>query len=740
MKTALPAPAYPNEPTWMWTEEEHPNQTVLFRATVQIPPATTSVSLEIAAQTRYFAWLNGRYVGQGPCPTPWPDNIVDTYAVSPEGDSLSIAIIVYHYGVPTQSHPFSPPGLWCRLHGHQDGSREEIKMPLDQWHCLKQGGWLSTRLRRTWATAWMEQFDSSRHPEHWEAADFDHSHWPAVREVNRKGTTLSPRLTPGLREWAAPPRRLLKAAHVSREAPIADEGEGLLSKWLDEEAWDILPDEQLQQLRRQWETNKGIEIAASGDGLALLFDMGAEVSGQTEFVVKAKSGTVDHYGAELLRDGRPWAFRGNAEYATRWTASGRNPHFRTLNYNGFRYLLIVLRPDKSPMHFKYAGAWRREADIHPVSYRSDDPELQRLWDVSIRTIKVSTQETCIDCPTREQALFIADGLWNALWTMKLFHEPRYFEHFFEVISKSQHDNGLMPSALFSSLDPPHYLLDFCLIQVWAVDIYRRAQPGKMDIVKAALPRAEKTLRWFQSLVTGAGIIEAEPLVRENYPGGDFQIVFIDHPGLWHPFSHPGLERSTRQFGLNAFLIIALDAFYAAASACGYQHTLDASILASAKLRQRCQDLFWNESRQYYADCLAADNALKGWSAQSQILAILSGVITGEASRDLMARLIAHRTHPQLCRCTPYFWIYYSEALIVTGHQDQVMPLMREAWSGMNNDPETTTWWETFEGSPNDTRCHPWSALPAWHLQPVGAEFRLCPPAEETVKASAMSSS
>ncbi len=723
MKHALSAIPLPEAPTWLWTSETHPNQTVLFRARITGLERYEALSVQIAASTRYYAWANDRYLGQGPCPCPWPGSYVDTRTVDDTPATLNLAILVHHYGVKTQSHADCLPGLWCRLLGKREGRWEAIDIPGDAWSCHQQGGWISTRLRRTWATGWMEQFDSAKHPHGWEKPDFDDADWPSASIIERPDSTLLPRLTPPLREWAMPATTLRAAARVSTEAVIGDTGEGQLGKILDEEPWEHLP---VKPLQSAWDSGEGIVVNPGDGGLALFFDLGEEVVGQTEFTVKANSGIVDTYGAEVLRDERPWAFRGNAEYATRWLASGTDGSFRTLNYNGFRYLLIVLRPDNSPMHLKALSAWRREADITPTqAYQSDDTELQRLWDVSIRTLQVSTQETSVDCPTREQALFIADGQWNALWLSKLFDEPAFFEHFLEVTRLSQHDNGLMPSAMFSSLEPPHFLLDFCLISVWAVDVFRRAHPERLDTVRRALPVAEKTLRWYQEHLGDSGLVETDPKIIENYPGGRFEIVFIDHPGLWHKFSHPGIERARRMLGLNAFLAIALDGFYASVEACDYTHSLDSDVMDSENIRRACQAQFWDEERQYFADCRDEENALLGWSAQSQVLAILAGIVTGEDARALMERLIADRKNPQLCRCTPYFWVYFAEALILTGHEDDVVPLMQEAWAIMSDDPETTTWWESFEGRDTDTRCHPWSAVPAWILHGEGLSFRLC---------------
>ncbi|MBC2600413.1 alpha-L-rhamnosidase-related protein [Puniceicoccus vermicola] len=714
----------PESVQWTWADQEHPNQTVLFRTRITGLEDYGKIAVQITAQTRFYLYANGEYLGQGPCPSIWPDSTYNSYSVEASEGVLNLAVIVHSYGVRTQSHALAPAGLWARLIGLRDGSWMPIEIVPEAWKHCPQGGWISTQLRRTWATGWMEQFDSAKHPEGWLDPDFDDSSWTTATRVGRPGSTLSPRMTPDLREYSVPATRLRAVAKVSNRAPITDEGEGQLAKILDEEAWQP---KEIAPYQSDWDQGRGIRIPAGEEGLALMFDLGEEMVGQTEFSVEAASGIVDHYGAELLRDGRPWAFRGNAEYATRWFASGRNPNFRTLNYNGFRYLLIVLRPDTSPMHLQSFGVWRREADIRPsLTFDSTDPEMQRLWDVSMRTLQVATQETNVDCPTREQALFIADGLWNALWIDQLFDEPSLFEHYLRIVAKAQHENGLMPSAVFSSLNPPHYLIDFCLIFVWGVDVYRRLHPERRDLVEELLPVAERTLRWAQDQIAESGLIEVDPLAIENYDGGRFEVVFLDHPTIWHTFSHPGIERSRIQLALNAFLAIAIDAFSASAEALGYAHRLDVQRLDAERIRKLCHERFWQAERGYYADCFnEEDNALKGWSAQTQVLAVLSGITGGDDAHQLMERLIRDWKHPNICRCTPYFWVYFAEALIVSGHSDQVMPLIREAWSVMTDDPETTTWWETFEGSDRDTRCHPWSALPAWFLQADGLNFRLC---------------
>lgn len=714
-----PPSNYPERPTWLWAAEQFPNQTILFRCKVTGLQDAEAIRIQITASTRYTLWIAGDYIAQGPGAAVWPESSVDTFNIPSKlmhQGTFTLSCLVHWYGVRTQSHPLGRPGLWFRIQTLKNQTWQDHDTCLENYKIHNQGGWLRDTARRTWATGWMENFDSAQHPHGWTRPDFDDSSWESATIVERDEICLAPRTTPYLKEWSEPVNNLLMAAEVSNNAPICANGSGL-TQALDEEQWAVISNERLARLKNSWEQNKALTLQPGEPALALCFDLDTEIAGQPEFNISAEDGVVDYYGAEVLRNGRPMAFKSNAEYANRYYPSLDSDDFRTINYNGFRYLLVVLRPSTSKMTLSRLHIWRRQAALSsPPPYHSTNAELTRLREISIRTLEISTQEVLVDCITREQSLYISDGIWNALWISKIFKEPRYLSHLFRSIQKRQNAEGLFPSAIFTSMEPPQYLIDYCLIYVWGIDLYRQ-ETDDPSLILDLLPSAEKVLHWFQKQTTDDGLIEIDPMLMECHPGGRIEIVFIDHPGVgWHEFSHPGIERSSRMLGLNAFLAIAIQAFNASADAVGYQSKLETHFLDASRLQRAARKYFWDQPNDRFADCIDGQGTLKGWSEQSQALATIAGFMSPDEAKAALTQTLEMRNSGQVCRCTPYTWIYLAQALEIAGMEDRIIPLMLEDWSKMTQDPSTTTCWESFEGVGGDTFCHPWSALPAWILR------------------------
>ncbi len=680
--------------------------------------------LQIAANTRYQLWVNGSYIGQGPCPAPKQQSIVDSFDITGE-ECLTIAVLVHYYGLNSQSHSNALPGLWAQVALHGNQTQRVISIPPDAWKYCSDNGWRSTQCRRSWATGWAEQYYASEYPEGWQSPDFNDRAWPSAKANRYSGYTLHARVVPMLKEWFMPAEKLISVAEVSATAPFPEDGSVKLGQILDTEDWKQLPIEPFQS---SWSSGAGITTPSKDRGLALVFDLGVNVSAQIQFQASADMGSVDGCGAERLIDERPQSFLKGADYACRWHAAENASAFRTINYNGFRYLLIVLRPAGSTITLSCAGAWRRQSDISLTSsFSTDDEELARLWQKSIHTIEIGTQETGVDCPTREQAFYIGDGLWHCLWLSKLYNEPSHLHHFFDAVVACQHDEtGLVSPAIYRAGEPYTFLLDYCLIYVWGIDVYRRAVPVDQERLHRILQSGERVLKWFEQHINTSGLLEVDPHIEASGGTQSYtQLLFIDHPGMgWHMKDEPGIHRSQQSLGLNAYLIIALQAFYQCAESTGYRHCLDKKKLCTAKLRDSCQNTFWNTDLQYFADCIDSDGMHKGWSEHSQCLAVLANLIDTEEAHDLMSRLIQQRSDASLCKGTPYMWIYHTEALYLSGHGDKAIDLIREAWSDMNNNPAVTTWWETFLGDELDSFCHPWSAVPAWVLHNQSEQFRI----------------
>lgn len=702
---------------WLWATEEYPNQTLLVRCLIDLDEAE-DIRLNISACNRYVLWVGSQYIGQGPCPAPWPECAVDTYKV-PQSEVrhgiLPISFIAHWYGVSTVSHPIGKPGWMIHLEIISNGAWRTVEIKPELFRIHQQGGWIAKAARRSWATGWMENFDASQHPHGWHKPEYDNSDWEIPIRVDRKEINHFSRPTPYLKEWMQSPGKLILAARTSAKTLIGKDGAGL-TKLLDEEPWDCLSTQELATLSKHWKSTNSISLRGGERDLALCFDLGTACTGHPEFLVECTDGVVDCYGAESLRNGRPWAFKGNAEYANRWFGAPKADAFRPINYNGFRYLLVVLRPGSSTMTLRHLGVWRRQANLpDSPKFAGSDNHQRRLWEISLHTLRISTQETLVDCPTREQGLYIGDGIWNGLWLAKLWNEPSYLAYTLKAIAKGQHCNGLFTSAIFASMDPPQYLLDYCLAFVWGMDIYRTL-PGEEALVNQLLPAAEKTLSWFQKHTNEHQLIRIDPIRINQEPGGEFQVVFLDHPGIgWHHFPHSDIERDKLQLGLQAFWIIAIEAFQQTSKAVAYKPTTSFNTFDIDLLRQSCRDTFFDPENLYIADCVDANGDRRGQSELSAALSILSGIVSVEEGRVMLQQMLAKRDDGVISPSTPYAWIYLSQAMKRCGMYNEILPFVANDWEAMTRYPWTSTCWETFEYREETSLCHPWSALPAWLL-------------------------
>ncbi|MFW5867370.1 MAG: alpha-L-rhamnosidase C-terminal domain-containing protein, partial [Armatimonadota bacterium] len=123
--------------------------------------------------------------------------------------------------------------------------------------------------------------------------------------------------------------------------------------------------------------------------------------------------------------------------------------------------------------------------------------------------------------------------------------------------------------------------------------------------------------------------------------------------------------------------------------------------------------FFDVTRGVYADALVEGELSEQVSQQINALAILTGVCPPERRERVLETILSD--DPDLCRCSPYFWVYLFEAMGMAGMQERMLEAIRAHWGAMAR-AGATTWWETFGGDELDSLCHPWSCAPGSVLQ------------------------
>jgi hypothetical protein len=125
---------------------------------------------------------------------------------------------------------------------------------------------------------------------------------------------------------------------------------------------------------------------------------------------------------------------------------------------------------------------------------------------------------------------------------------------------------------------------------------------------------------------------------------------------------------------------------------------------AARLANSARNAYWDSNRRMFAD---TDDKAE-FSQQANALAVLAGVISGDAARDLMSRVALDDS---LVQCSIYFRHYLHAAMNQAGLGDRYLDMLGPWRTQLSLG--LTTWAETAEPSRSD--CHAWGASPNFEL-------------------------
>jgi len=346
--------------SWIWTADQGPANTWLrARTTWNVPTVPASLPLRVAADSKYWLWINGRLVvreGQlkrGPTPT---DSWCDEVDVAPyvQVGANTIAVLVWYWGKDGFSHKDSGHGglLVQGPFGLSSGSQWRVSVH----PAFGVSGLPHPNMRLSEHNV---RFDARVDDAAWMMPGYDDRGWNAATEHGPAN--------------GAPWGRLFL-----RPIPM----------WRDGEAQAFTNAKDLPRV------STGKEVIChlpTNLHVTVLIDVEAS-SGQLIDI------RADHY----LGGGGGVDSNVRAEYLTR---AGRQQWECPAWMNGHRIELRL--PAGITLH---GLQWREtgyDCDFSG-SFSSDDPFLDKLWDKARRTLYVTMRDTYFDCPDRERAQWWGD--------------------------------------------------------------------------------------------------------------------------------------------------------------------------------------------------------------------------------------------------------------------------------------------------------------------------------------------
>jgi hypothetical protein len=189
-------------------------------------------------------------------------------------------------------------------------------------------------------------------------------------------------------------------------------------------------------------------------------------------------------------------------------ADGQMREFAPLWWRTFRYLEIEVKTSAKPLTLR---ALKLHESGYPfaqvASFVSSDADLNRIWQIGWRTMRVDSHETFMDSSYWEQLQYTGDTRLEMLITYAVSGDARLARQAIDAFAESDVDGGLVQGAYPSRL--PNVIATFSFAWVGMLADWALEQPDTAFIVRH-LPRMRRALTWFEPLLNKQGLLGKNP--------------------------------------------------------------------------------------------------------------------------------------------------------------------------------------------------------------------------------------
>lgn len=644
-----------------------------FRA-VRILNSERPATIDIAVESYYILYINGKVIGRGPARGTRRHNYFDSYEISEylyPGKNV-IALLICCMNIPTYIAVPAQPAFWIRL----DGTSQ---VPAD-WHVFLASDWRKDTPIYTAQTGFAEWRDMRMEPIGWMSGK-GVSDWPAAVKIPADSAIylkkLLPRGIPPLQETVLPPVDIPVKASVKRVDNL-DVPE--IAKLLMEEEHFAIEQKRMDGFN-EWmcgnRTDFVLQPGPDGEGIALVFDFGAEIIGRFELEIAGRDdAVVDICYEEELWNNRLKAVAHSYNFADRYALrDGRQIIGNTISERGFRMVQIVVRNFKEPMTVRSVRAIKA---VYPYIKRSsftcDDFMLNKIWEACGETLSTCTTDIFIDCPWRERAFWVCDLMVENMTSLEFFGASSIHQRALRMIFSDARDNGLVPGVCpypevhdrnilpATNLYMPLIMRDYLL------------HSGDLNLIRELLPEVFKIFDAVEAWSDNEGLITAPENVWN----------LID----WS-FSMTGVSLEGKNTALLNYLYVT-----------AIETALDLAVLAGvsvdeAKYRTRAAQTAESADRRFFkpgenrlADCLETDGKPSEHSSQlTHAIALLSGQVPDVRRKSYEAALNDNKI------LTPELYLSYFafRAMRLCGQETVVLERIRKYWGAIVESGSPTIW-------------------------------------------------
>ena len=442
----------------------------------------------------------------------------------------------------------------------------------------------------------------------------------------------------------------------------------------------------------------------------VLYDFGKETFGYLVLHGLSGTGGVQIYYGESSEEAldtergetldRLQTVGGQVTYlATRDVAACVDHTYTLGNSKAFRYVYVtrdagVTLSDVS-MQYEYLP------ETYRGSFRCNDQELNRIWEVGAYTMHLTTREFFIDGIKRDRWVWSGDAIQSYLMNYYLFFDSESVKRTIWLLRGkdpvTSHSNTIMDYTFFWFLSVYDYYL----------------YSGDRHFVSQLYPRMQTLMDYVLGRTNPNGMVEGQT--------GDW--VFVD----WVD----GYMDKKGELSFEQVLFCkSLETMALCAELVGDTvHYANYRGLAAA-LKAKIEPAFWNEEKQALVHNRVRTQ--QGDYAQSSavtryanMFSVFFNYLDDQKKQRIKQSVLLNDSIMKIT--TPYMRFYELEALCALGEQTAVIKEMKAYWGGMLHQG-ATSFWEKYNPEENGAAhlamygrpygkslCHAWGASPIYLL-------------------------
>jgi len=702
---------------WIWASADEAARNVY--AYFRRPFTTTGgqLSIDISADSFYWLYLDGEYIGHGPSRAALDYYTFDSYHLEVAPGAHCLAILVHHIGEINATVMTGRPGVLAEAILREGNSEQNLSTGTD-WQCLVSDAWRRDLSCMMSHFGFWEELDLRRMPEGWMLPNFSGDNWTPPSVIGIPPCPPWTRLCP--RDIALPSLTNLLPVHMIAAGQWSAGAE------------DDVPSKMVAaRSRRPISIPSPYPLGEGGipfgfsftlppvseqptqgdvdDGTYLTLDFGRTVSGylEVEFSESVAGQCIELSYDDLLSS--PGVINPERSYAhmtDRFLLPGGPCQVRTAHPRGFRYVMLDISGGGEVKIERLQAVEETYPFVLQPAFSSPDAELNTFYRKSAETVRICTTDAFTDCATRERVQWMEDLYVHARVAALAFGDTDMLRRaLFQGAQNALPDgriNGFFPTERINCAFAGSSIMWLHLL----VDYWRFA--GDENITRL-FPAARNLLALLDSLCDAQGLLA-------SWPSGQFWD--------WAPIDNTGC-------------LLLTNAAYTWALARLSEHALFREALGeelfkrASAMRTEAHARFWDESRHLYRDGQLENGVTPIYSQHANAMAVLASICPATGQAALLERITNpanlgpvpvgehslrsdNRPSPEqiLPVGTLWFGHFLCQALFETGLDRLALAQMRTLWGAYADLP---TFPETRIQKGNIFLCHGWAGGPAYLL-------------------------